>query len=1088
LDPATLAIDRLNLTGRVALHDAASHGTLELDDIAFSGDVRSLAGSLRGDGNFNVSGTRYEFRVASGQSLDGRGTRVHLSIEPAARPWSADLDGVLNFEARAPRFEGAAVLAANAADNPTVPRVKAAAPPPPPWRVTARIKADPKAAKFDQVEISYGAEQAALKLSGSADIRFGASPQLHASLGARQLDADRWFSPNPLSSQGNRIGAPIGWLPGLRALMTGVPQPPMPTQIEFRLEQIMLGGRPLQHFVADLHSDTRSWAFDLLDFQAPGATHVELNARAIGFDGLKGSLAIESSDPDSLAAWLRDSKEVSSHSEKPLRLRGNVTVAADRLAIEAMQAEIDGGALEGSVVLSDLPSGGSRLESVLKAERLDLDATASFVRALAGPQARWPNEARLSLDIGHAVSAGQELGALMAKLGYTPATISLDQLKLGDSAGVLVEGSGGFDRNAATGKLALTVGATSIAQISGLMAPFAPALASRLDAVGIGPGPARVKLAIDIDKVAARADLASARAVFDLDAPQFKGVIRVSAKPAAAALRGVDLQTLSGSDVSLETRLTAEHGRALVLLLGLDHVIAVGAGPAQLDATIDGAWKSPLRLQARLSGAGLDADTRGNLQPWAAERTASIDLRVHGASLAPLFGLKPSDGATQTDSLSSHISLTGNRLSFEDLDGAWSGSRLRGHVALSLDDERNLDGVLKLDALDLGNAVAQAIGAAGHDAAEPVGAGWLTGWHGQIGFVALRGILPGGSELRPVSGSLKSDGQSLTIDDFKGGIGGGDVTASLEARQSANAVILNARVQLTGADGTALRYRALAMPAGRVSMQMTLASQGRSASALVGGLSGSGTVMLDSARIPGLDPRVFEIAIRASDTGQATTDTRLRQIVEPGLSAGALSVKSAQIPFTIRDGRLRVGATALDADGARAMVSGGYDFPADQADLRAVLASTAAGPSSSRPEIQLFMAGSPDALNRTIDVASLSSWLAVRAIDRETRRLDALERGEPPPGFPASVPAQNIPSHKAADPALSEPTSASPNSNRELLSPPLAASGLIPPVVSQQVAPLPPPIEIKPVPGSVSRPPKLKPPLALVPPTNTPPR
>src|SRR6201997_2945136 len=48
----SLAIDRLNLTGRIALHDAASRRTVELNDIAFSGDVRSLAGAVRGDGNF----------------------------------------------------------------------------------------------------------------------------------------------------------------------------------------------------------------------------------------------------------------------------------------------------------------------------------------------------------------------------------------------------------------------------------------------------------------------------------------------------------------------------------------------------------------------------------------------------------------------------------------------------------------------------------------------------------------------------------------------------------------------------------------------------------------------------------------------------------------------------------------------------------------------------------------------------------------------------------------------------------------------------------------------------------------------------
>ncbi|HET6838234.1 MAG TPA: AsmA family protein, partial [Bradyrhizobium sp.] len=61
----TLAIDRLNLTGRIALHDAGSRGTLELNDIAFSGDVRALAGSVRGDGNFTLSGVRYPFRISS---------------------------------------------------------------------------------------------------------------------------------------------------------------------------------------------------------------------------------------------------------------------------------------------------------------------------------------------------------------------------------------------------------------------------------------------------------------------------------------------------------------------------------------------------------------------------------------------------------------------------------------------------------------------------------------------------------------------------------------------------------------------------------------------------------------------------------------------------------------------------------------------------------------------------------------------------------------------------------------------------------------------------------------------------------------
>ena len=48
------------------------------------------------------------------------------------------------------------------------------------------------------------------------------------------------------------------------------------------------------------------------------------------------------------------------------------------------------------------------------------------------------------------------------------------------------------------------------------------------------------------------------------------------------------------------------------------------------------------------------------------------------------------------------------------------------------------------------------------------------GWRGRIAFQGLGGVLPGGSELQPVSGVIKSDGQSLSFDGIKGIIGGGE--------------------------------------------------------------------------------------------------------------------------------------------------------------------------------------------------------------------------------------------------------------------------------------------------------------------------
>jgi hypothetical protein len=1092
----TLSIDRLNLTGRIALHDAATRGTLELNDVAFSGDVRSLAGSVRGDGNFVLSGTRYPFRVSSGQGADGNGTRVHLNIDPGARAVSADLDGVLSFEARAPRFEGAMVLA-----TPAGLKAKGDVPITP-WRISAKVKADPAAARLEQLEASYGLEESALKFSGAGDIRFGASPLLHAVVSARQLDADKFAAKE---NSKDKAAEPIRLLPGLRALMADIPQLPIAAQIEFSSEQIMLGGRPVQNLAAELHTDAKSWTLHRLEFRAPGVTSVAFSgtsAQAGPAGGFTGALSVDSTDPDALAAWLQGRSGVTYRNQKPLRLRGNVSVASDRVAIEAMKAEFDGGAVEGRLAVSNQPAGGgSRFDAKLKAERLDLDAATIFMRALAGPQAEWPDEAQLSLDIGRATSAGQELRPLMVKLGYGPKTVSLDQLKVGESSGVMVEGAGSFDRATATGKLALNSSAASLGQITGLVAPLAPALASRLDSMGPSPGPARLNLTLYVDKNSEHADRTSARAVFDLDAPQLKGVTTITATPLIAALRGIDLDALRKSEFGIESKFSSERGRALLALLGLDRAIGLGEGPAQFQGSVTGAWRAPLRLNVKVSGAGLDAEAQGTAEPWGSEPKASVNLRVGSVSLAPLFDLKPSDTLAQNIKFSSRVALIGGKLTFDDLDSAISGLRLRGRVAVTLDDERNVEGEVGLDALDLKPAFALAIGAAGHDPAEPLGGGLLKGWRGRIAFQALRGALPGGGELRPVSGTVKSDGQSLTFDAIKGGIGGGEATATIDAKPGANGIALNARVQLSAVDGAALRYRGLAMPGGRVSMQMTLASQGRSASALTGALSGSGTVALESTRVAGLDPRAFDAAIRASDSGQATDDVRLRQIIEPVLSSGALSVASAQIPFNIRDGRLRIGATTLDAEGARAIVSGGYDIPADQADIRASLASTAAGSTTSRPEIQLFAVGSPDALDRTVDVAALSSWLAVRAIDRETRRLDSIERGEAPPPLPASLPppATASPSAGAPDAVPSDqPLSEVPVPGRDPRRPPSKPKLGVPhppaalpspnaPVASQQVAPLPPPIEVRPAP-SIVRQPKLRPPLVLTPPVAAPQR
>ncbi len=1070
----SLAIDRMNVAGRVALHDAASGATLRADDIIFSGDVRGLGGSLRGEGSLTLFGLRTPFRISSGQTSDGKGTRVRFIADPGERPLLADLDGVLTFDNSVPRFEGGLTLARPADAKSSQPGQ--------PWRLSSRLKANPSSANFEQVEAAYGPEDNALRLTGGGDIRFGVSPLLHLALSARQLDADRLLARGAVNAE------PLRLLPALRTLVTSLPALPLPSQIELGADQIALGGRPLQNIAVELRGDDKAWTVGKFETRAPGTTRISASG-TIAQPGpsarFTGPVNIESTDPDALSAWLQGRGDVTWRNQKPLRLRGDATVAADRIALDGVTAEINGGAMAGRLALLNFADGRTRFEVALKAASFDVDAASSLITLLGGPQSAWPDEARVSIDADSVVLAGQTIRPAAISLSYGPTTIALDRIQIGDAGSdVAISGAGSFDRAEGGGKLALTAAAPSLAQIGGFIAPFAPVVAERLTGLTKEPGAARMQLSAEVGKAKDRSGRTDARAVLDIDAPQIKGAITLTATPNIDVARGFDPAVLRGSEFNVQTRLAANQTASMLTSLSLDRIVSAQDGPAQFESSVAGVWGSPLRLTAKLTGAGVDGDVQGTANPWADQLTATLMVAVRRADLAALFDLKPASVPSLNVALSSRLGVAGDTFTFDDLDTTLGGSRVRGRLALTRGDVIGVDGEIGMDTLDIAGVTSLAFGAAGHDASAPLGRGWLRDWRGRLAFQALSGVLPGGGELRPVSGAIKSDGQSLALENAKAGIGGGEVSLDFDARQTAQGTnqgtSFNTRLQLSGVDGASLRYRSLAMPRGKVALQMTLTGQGRSAAGLTGALSGAGTLTLTDAQIAGLDTRAFEVAIRASDGGQATDDLKLKEIVEPVLTAGALTVPSAQIPFTIKDGRLRVETVTLESDRARVVVAGGYDLFADQADVRAVMSPINTKPINGRPEIRVDLNGSPDGLAHTVDVAALSSWLAMRAIDRETRRLDQLERGAAPGSESDELWEEVLPRADPIPPSEVKMPNRDPrrkNSGAKTVrplapvSPPVAQNPPPdPPTGNVQVQPLPPPINIKPAPGAVQVP------------------
>src|SRR5258708_24912380 len=82
-----VAIERLQIEdGRAVLTDAANDTRLVLEKLEFRGELRSLAGPVKGDGSFVVAGLHYPYRLTAGRIGDDGATKVRLAARSTSPP------------------------------------------------------------------------------------------------------------------------------------------------------------------------------------------------------------------------------------------------------------------------------------------------------------------------------------------------------------------------------------------------------------------------------------------------------------------------------------------------------------------------------------------------------------------------------------------------------------------------------------------------------------------------------------------------------------------------------------------------------------------------------------------------------------------------------------------------------------------------------------------------------------------------------------------------------------------------------------------------------------------------------------------
>jgi len=1055
-DPDALSIERLSIEdGTVTLSDAANGAKLVLDGFWFNGEAHSLLGPFNGEGAATVGGDLYPFRVSTGRAGANGALTVRINVDPVSQPVSIAAEGSVALEGGAPRFDGTLRLARLVAKPARGSAARAQ-----PWHMTAKIKATAARALLHQVEFQYGGGGQTLVLAGTAEFRFGKEPRFEGLLSGRQIDLDRM-----LAARGGKPMPPAAAVSTLAELSKAAFVPAIPMRIGIGIDQITLGGKAVETVRGDISTDAGGWNLDSFEFHAPGFSKVRVSGHlTVGDAGVAfhGPAELESTNAKALAAWIEARAAPDKGAVQPLRLRGDITLSSEKIAIERMTADLAGKAVTGKLVYKFAAGRQpTRLDAELNAPEIDLDAALSFGKAVvAGSNLARPHDMTIAANFGRATIAGIEARNAIARVEVSGDGFKVDRLSVDDLGGGALSASGRIDTGgrAPRGKLALDFETRQTAAIADLVGKFFPQTARPV--ADVLDRFAHTKLHATLDIAGAKkTTIAQLALAGDVDAMHID---------AHGSMKG-EWSKPSAAEIQIDGNLAAPEGATLLELIGLDRYVTAGKGPGKFELQVAGPANRDLNISVRLSTGDLAAEGHGRGQV-SLDRGAKISgtLRVSKADLQPLWSSSKAGKSEPLPlSLTSKIAVAGSRVSFDNIDAKIGGSNVGGHLAVDDTSGRRIDGELSADTIDVAALLAGVIGTpapASNSGStwtwsrEPFASGvFANNLGGKIAFKAVRASFTPDLAAHDFHATLHLDNNKITLADLAGELAGGQLKGELTFGPSSEGLNAQGKLALVGAHAAALLPAAARPPVtGLLDLRIEIEGTGLSPVVLIGSLHGTGNVAINGAQFARLDPRAFDVVSRAVDQGLAVDATaKIGDLVTKALERGQLSVKHADSAIAVSAGQVRLNDAKAYSEHAELSLSGNLDLTNGTLDARLVLSglSEAGG---ARPDIFIAVKGPLAAPTRTVDVSALTGWLTLRALESQSKQLRALESPSPRLQGP---PAESAPvAQPSAQPKL------------KLQSWPQGDRRAAPTTRAKQAPPLPPPLDIKPLPTPLAQP------------------
>ncbi len=1014
VNPEQINIEKLSVeNGSIIVDGLAGDRQLTFENIQGDLSARSVLGPWRIDASAEIDGNASDLKISTG-TFQANERSVRLKIEATRRdqPYKLLMDGPVKLEKDVLNWGGQFHFAPYSQSR--LAGFGSAAKPLP-VHSDGVFSVTPKLVDIPEYRMEIGDREHPYTLTGHGRVFIQDNVFFRFFADGRQIDLDRFdqsVTPTDVPSFERRIAV-------VRSILERIPVPTGTGEINAVLPAIVAGDT----FIRDVKTIVRPLGkgWDLRSFSAifPGNTLVEANGR-LGLNenfGFAGKMLIASRQPSGLAAWMSGDVDAQIRRLKVLGLDSDVTLTQRQALLENLELRMDDAVLRGKLQRLAPVDERAALIAELRGNRVniqDLRALYSLIRSSGESElASHDLDIRIKADVLEAQMGDNPVvaGDVDAHVRVKAGNVSIERLNAGNFYQSKVNSTGRLENvlNNPDGNLKLDIKTDDARELLKFTAGFTGDHFLLNDLISDRLLTENTELSVELDTRSAD-DQTKGQLLINGET----GGTTVEARLAFDGSFTEPENATITANASFSNSSSSRLFRQMSVETLPDVLIDAEAIPAKFNIDMKGNVSDGFETNFGASGPKTNVSAGGTVKfITSQEIDAALDVTIGAGNLTPYLlmtgfpvpGLSPD--IELPVSLKFKLSKKNPSAIFDDIAGQVGGNTVEGNLEYQFEGVQRpkLSGHLNLSDFSVplvadsvfGRSDLLGAGAFGLEQDREFNVSIYSGFDAKIKIEAENIATGLGTTGSSAATELVMLDGAVDLNDVSFLAMGGEFSGSASVKNVEGTVLGTVQFSLKNAEIDRLRSL-MDLPdfaSGRLSLNGSLETSGRSRTAMISNLAGNGIVSFGGLSIEGIDPNSFpDILLQTDVEGFEIYAEGINALIDETVLVSGFDIDSIDSPFSVTRGRLKIRNLVHETEQTDFNSSMEVDLSGGMLQAATLLTFKPGKRdriSGTDPVVTISWDGQLSNPGREIDSSQLEGYLSLRAFENSQRRIETLE-------------------------------------------------------------------------------------------------